>query len=149
MTYWDGTRWVPDSPTTAPSRTSRGRRFFEAAAEAGLISALMFGLIAGSTLAAKGGQGNGQGPHNAYAAASCAADGTTVSASGLPTDEVINFMVTDPSGTWSWVLGWSDDGTRTVTVPVRTGATTYEFVSRTFGNDGSRYEVFATCSAEA
>ena len=45
-----------------------------------------------------------------------------------------------------WVLGFTDDGTWTVYVPARAGATTYEFVSRTWGPDGSKYDVFASCS---
>lgn len=87
-----------------------------------------------------------KGP-NATSAATCAVDGTTVSASGLPTDEVINFMVTDSSGTYGWALGITWEGTWTLSVPVADEPTTYQFVSRTWGNDGSRYTVFAACSA--
>jgi hypothetical protein len=58
MTFWDGTRWVNDAPAT-PTRPSRSRRFLGAAAEAGLITALTFGLIAGTTFAGKGGNGGG------------------------------------------------------------------------------------------
>jgi hypothetical protein len=53
MTFWDGSRWVPDAPTAAHPR--RTRRLVGAAAEALLITALIFGLIAGTTLAARGG----------------------------------------------------------------------------------------------
>lgn len=94
------------------------------------------------------GRGNGNGKANVEAvAATCSVDGTVVHASGLPGDEVINFMVTDASGTTGWVLGtstWWD-----VNVPERTGWTTYEFVSRTWGPSGSKYEVFASCSSGA
>jgi hypothetical protein len=55
MTYWDGTRWVPDSPASAPAPLRRGRRFLGATAEALLVTGLVFGLIAGTTFAAKGG----------------------------------------------------------------------------------------------
>jgi hypothetical protein len=70
-----------------------------------------------------------------------------VQATGLPTDQVINFMVTDSSGTNGWVLGYTPDGTWSVNVAMPTGQTTYEFVSRTYGPNGSKYTVFADCSA--
>lgn len=60
MTFWDGTRWVPDGPAAAPPR--RTRRLLRAAAEALLVTALTFGLIAGTSLAAKGGNGGGKPP---------------------------------------------------------------------------------------
>lgn len=61
MSFWDGTRWVADMPA-ARSRAPRiARRLLGATAEAGLITALIFGLIAGSAFAAKG--GNGTNPH--------------------------------------------------------------------------------------
>jgi hypothetical protein len=108
----------------------------------------MFGLIAGTTLAAKGGNGGGN-PHRPVA--TCSIAGDMVSTTGLPTDEVVNFMVTDSSGTWGWVLGiagpsgaWDN-----VTVPDRAGPTTYEFASRTWGPGGSKYSVFSSCSSDA
>jgi hypothetical protein len=80
-------------------------------------------------------------------AGSCTVDGGIVSASGLPTDQVVNFMVTDASGTSGWVLGTTWEGTWVVTVPNRDGWTEYEFASKTWGKDGSKYRVFASCSA--
>jgi hypothetical protein len=80
------------------------------------------------------------------ASASCAVAGPVVTASGLPTGEVINFMVTDSAGTRGWVLGFTADGTWAVSVPAANGPTTYQFVSRTWGPNGSHYNVFATCS---
>jgi hypothetical protein len=77
--------------------------------------------------------------------ASCSVSGNVVSATGLPTGEVINFMITDSSGTRGWVLGMSD-GTWSVDVPAPNGPATYEFVSRTWGPNGSKYDVFASCS---
>jgi hypothetical protein len=105
------------------------------------VAALVFAVP--SALAGKGGtKGN-----NDAASASCSASGTLVHASGLPTDQVINFMLTDSSGTTGWVLGYTWDGTFNTTVPAANGPTTYQFVSRTWGNDGSHYTIFASCSA--
>lgn len=60
MSYWDGSRWAIDAATaTSPRR--RPHRLFGAAAEAGLISLLLVGLIAGTTFAAKGGGKPGGG----------------------------------------------------------------------------------------
>ena len=55
-------------------------------------------------------------------------------------------MVTDSSGTWGWVLGYTDTGTLAVTVPSANGPTTYEFGSKTWGPNGTKYTVFANCS---
>jgi hypothetical protein len=149
MTYWDGNRWIPEEP--AAPRRARGRvrrRLLGASTEAALITLLMFGLIAGTTLAAKG--GNGKGPANKEPTGSCQVNGNTVSGSGLPADQVLNFMVTEDGRTWGWVLGFAGEtGAWDVTVPQRTGPTTYEFASRTYGVDGSKYEVFASCSSGA
>jgi hypothetical protein len=151
MTYWDGTRWVPEAPAPRVPSTRPARRLAGAAVEASLITMLILGLIAGTTFAAKGGNGNGKagGNHSSRTASTCVVDGNTVTAIGLPTDQVLNFMVTDGSGTSGWVLGWSDTGTWPVSVPDRNGPTTYEFASRTSGPDGTHYDVFSACSADA
>ena|SRR5438067_6140012 len=61
MSYWDGTRWVAEKPA-APSRAPGiARRLLGATAEAGLITTLIFGLIAGSAFAAKGGNAKPSG----------------------------------------------------------------------------------------
>jgi len=60
MSFWDGSRWVEPTPTPAAAPRP-SRRFLGAAAEALIITMLMFGLIAGTTLAAKGGNGGGNG----------------------------------------------------------------------------------------
>ncbi len=77
----------------------------------------------------------------------CTVSGNVVSATGLPTDQVINFMVTNSSGTTGWVLGFTADGNWSVNVPASSGPTTYQFVSRTWGPNGSKYTVFSSCSA--
>jgi hypothetical protein len=96
-------------------------------------------LIVAPAYAAKGG-------HNATAAAPCTMSGNVAYGTGLPTDQVINFMITDASGTWGFVLGFTHDGNWSVNVPAPTGTTKYEFASRTFGPDGSKYNVFQSCS---
>ena len=112
------------------------------------LIALLVGLALAVTpaLAEKGGNGNGNSPGNREAG-SCSVDGNVVTGTGLPNWELMNFMVTDSSGTTGWVIGFTDDGTRSIDVPDRNGPTTYEFTSRTWGNDGSHYDVFASCSA--
>jgi hypothetical protein len=85
-------------------------------------------------------------PHsNITAAATCSVDGNTVSVTGLPLDVVTNFFITDSTGKTGWVLGVSG-GWWNVEVPAANGPTTYEFASRTWGNDGSQYTVYASCS---
>lgn len=58
MTYWNGAGWEAEPPAARP-RPKRGRRLLGAATEAGLITLLMFGLIAGTALGAPGGGGKG------------------------------------------------------------------------------------------
>jgi hypothetical protein len=79
----------------------------------------------------------------------CVVVGNSVSTTALPTDQVINFMVTDATGTNGWVLGFTSDGTWDVTVPAQNGPTTYQFASRTWGPDGTKYNVFSSCSTPA
>ena len=55
-------------------------------------------------------------------------------------------MVNDNAGTWGWVLGFTPDGAWSVSVPATNGPTTYQFVSRTWGPNGTHYTVFASCS---
>jgi hypothetical protein len=117
-----------------------------------LIIAVLALAIAAPAIADKGGHGHGGGGGGAGGgdptapSSSCSVTGNVVTGTGLPTDQVLNFMVTDSSGTWGWVLGYTDTGTWDVAVPAATGSTTYEFVSRTSGPSGSKYTVFASCS---
>jgi hypothetical protein len=105
------------------------------------LVAIMSLALAAPAFAGKGGGGNkGSDPP-------CTASGNVVQATGLPTDEVINFMMSDASGSTGWVLGYTPDGTWNVNVPAPNGPTTYQFVSRTWGNAGSHYTVFSSCSA--
>ena len=146
MSYWTGTHWVAEGPAAAPPpRPSRTRHVLGALAEGAILSLLVVGLISGTAFAAKGG-GKGNGNTTAPSGG-CVVDGTVVTGSGLPTDEVINFFVTDASGKRGWVLGFTDTGTWAEPVPARSGSTTYEFASRTWGPNGSHYDVFASCSA--
>ena len=78
---------------------------------------------------------------------SCSVDGNQVSAAGLPTNAVVNFFVTDANGKTGWALGITWEGNWSLTVPDRTGPTKYEFASTTWGKNGSKYLVYASCSA--
>ena len=101
---------------------------------------MVFGLIAGTTLAAPGGNGK-------VVTGACAVDGTTVHGWSLPDWELMNFMVTDTSGTTGWVIGFTDNGERWISVPARSGPTRYEFTGRTYGKDGKKCDVYASCTA--
>jgi hypothetical protein len=85
----------------------------------------------------------------AAGAGSCTVTGNVVEASGLPADTVVNFFVTDAGGKDGRVLGITWSGTWSVTVPDRTSPTTYEFASTTFGKNGNKYWVYASCTADA
>lgn len=107
-----------------------------------LVASALVAASASPALADRGGR-----PHGAASAsASCTVSGGVVSAVGLPIQEVVNFLISDDSGTSGWVLGITDDGTWNVAVPSSSGSATYRFVSRTWGPDGSKYEVYASCS---
>ena len=144
MTDWDGTCWIPaDSSRARAPQSGIRRRLLGATTEAVLITLLMFGLIAGTTLAARG--GNGNSPHRTVS--TCTVNGNVVTGTALPTDQVLNFMVSEDGSKWGWVLGFAgDDGNWGVPVPDRDGPTTYEFASRTWGPNGTKYTVFSSCS---
>jgi hypothetical protein len=62
MSFWNGHRWEAGGPPTADAKTpseSRVKRFGGAALEGALITALVFGLIAGTAFAGRGGGGGG------------------------------------------------------------------------------------------
>jgi hypothetical protein len=104
------------------------------------LLAIMSLSVAAPAFAAKGG-------NRALSDPPCSVANNLVQASGLPTDQVINFMITDASGTTRWVLGDTPDGTWKVDVPSPNGPTNYQFFSRAWGNDGSHYTVFSSCTA--
>src|SRR5262245_55967644 len=90
----------------------------------------------------------GTSPTSSYAAhrdpqGSCSYANGVVSASGLPAGDVVNFLVTNnTSGSQTgWVLGISGNGTWQVNVAPPTSSTTYDFVSKTWGPNGSKYTV--------
>ncbi len=105
-----------------------------------LLAILSLALAAAPAFAAKGGNKASSDPP-------CSVAGNIVQASGLPTGQLINFMMSDASGSTGWVLGFTSDGTWKVDVPAPNGPTTYQFASQTWGNDGSHYTVFSSCSA--
>jgi hypothetical protein len=124
-----------------------------------LIIAVLALAVAAPAIAGKGGSGNGNGNggggnggsgggNNVTATGSCTVSGTVVSATGLPNGVLLNLMVSDQAGGWNQVLGYTDDGTWSVTVPAPKGSTTYEFASKTWGPSGSpHYDVYARCSS--
>jgi hypothetical protein len=110
------------------------------------VAAALVAILVLPVTAFAGGKHGSSGASTAGCTVSNTTLGGVVQATGLPTDQVINFMVTDTSGTTGWVLGFTPDGTWSVNVAAATGPTTYQFVSRTYGPDGSKYTVFANCS---
>jgi hypothetical protein len=80
-------------------------------------------------------------------AGGCTVSGNVVNATGLPTNTVLNLFVTSEGSKDGWALGLTWDGAWSVEVPARTAPTTYEFASTTFGKNGSKYWVYASCSA--
>jgi hypothetical protein len=109
----------------------------------GVAAALMVILALPVTAFAGGKHGSGI----AATTAGCTLSGNVVHATGLPTDQLINFNMSSGSGMSGWVLGYTGDGTWSVTVPPASGPTTYQFVSTTWGPNGSKYDVYASCSA--
>jgi hypothetical protein len=125
--------------TELSSRRHRGAKVLH-------LAVIVLATIAVVPALAAGGNGKGKG-HTTAATAPCTLSNDVVYGTGLPTDQLINFMVTDASGTTGWVLGFTPDGTWTVNVAAPNGPTTYQFVSRTYGPNGSKYDVFQSCDA--
>lgn len=117
MSYWNGDRWVSE-PTTTTSPRRRSLRLLGAGAEAGLITLLMFGLIAGTAFAAKGGNGGGGGRGHGGGGHS-------------GTSTVALVLVTDVNGNGS--ANWGD----TVTFSISTTATQYPHLEVTCYQHGA------------
>lgn len=73
----------------------------------------------------------------------CVVDGTSVTATGLPTDELIYFFFTTDTVKQGQAIGFTDTGSFTVEVFPRDGETTYEFARA----QGNHYVVLSTCAA--
>lgn len=103
MSYWNGTQWAPEQPDPR-KRASRGRRLVGASLEASLVVLLVFGLIASTAFAAKGGNGGGKGAGKP-------------GAGGESSSTLAISMVVDQNG--DGVPNWNDQ----VTFEVSTSAT--------------------------
>ena len=113
-----------------------------------VAAAICLAILSSGGMAYAGPKGNGNGPDHRTPAGSCVVDGNTVTGSGLPEDDLMNFWITEPDGSsWGWVLGVSGTGDWSVIVPDRTDYTTYEFISEQKGKDGKNYDVYARCAA--
>ena len=108
------------------------------------IFALVFASIGGLAVW----RGNAAKAPTGVCAYSTAPAGGLVTASGLPADMVVNFLIHDnvTGGQTGWVLGVTHDGTWSVNVPIPTHSSTYDFVSKTWGKNGSKYNIYAECS---
>jgi hypothetical protein len=116
MSFWNGHRWEASTPPTAEIKSatpSRAKRVGGAVLEAALITALTFGLIAGSAFAAKGGPGAGGGGGKHGGGGTTGGSGTitlvtppVVDRSGNGTanwGDVVRFNVSTTSTTQPWV----------------------------------------------
>jgi len=116
MSFWDGHHWAGSTPPpAAPAATpeSRAKRIAAAALEASLITALTFGLIAGSAFAAKGGPGGGGGGGRHGGGGSNTGGSGTISLAPVVVDnngngtpnwgDVVRFNVSTTSTTQPWV----------------------------------------------
>jgi len=103
MSFWNGREWVDEGPpATDVKREGRVKHVAKAVLEAGLITALTFGLIAGSAFAAKPSAGGGGGGKHG-------GGGNTTG--GTSTLTVV--MVDDANG--NGAPNWGDTITYTVT----------------------------------
>jgi len=115
MSFWNGHRWEAQSPPAADgtTRESRVKRIGAAALEGALITALMFGLIAGTAFAGRGGGGAAGGGKHGGGGNTTGGSGTISLASPLVVDrngngtpnwgDVVRFNVSTTSTTQPWV----------------------------------------------
>jgi hypothetical protein len=90
MSYWDGTKWVADAPHNRKP-ASRMKRIAAATLEASLVTALTFGLIAGTAFAGKGGNSGKPGGGGGGGGSSIALDAASASPNF---GEQVHFTVT-------------------------------------------------------
>ena len=89
MSSWNGTQWVVETPPD-PKRPSRVKRVAAATLEAALVTALTFGLIAGSAFAGKGGNGGGK-PGGGHGGGGSTGGSGTISAPVNLTDGALSY----------------------------------------------------------
>jgi hypothetical protein len=78
----------------------------------------------------------------------CTYSDGVVYGTGLPTDTLINFFITDASGRTGVVYGYTVDGTAQEPVPTPTVPTVYDYGSVTRGPSGDyKFWVYAECAA--
>jgi len=119
MSFWNGREWVAESPPAEDvKREGRAKHVAKAVLEAGLITALTFGLIAGSAFAAKPTSGGG-GRHGG---------GGTVSGGGTI---ALAPLVVDNNG--NGTPNWND----VVTFQISTTATTQPYVNLVCSQNGT------------
>lgn len=126
--HWNGNEWVADTPAAKPE--SRVKRVAAAALEASLITALTFGLIAGTAFAAKGGGGSRGGSITMVAPDGTANWGDQIhfaisTSNQYPVASVScsqgGSVVYGASHPLYWPNAWEDDGTFTLSSQAWTG----------------------------
>jgi len=144
MSFWDGTRWVPDKAAAPPSRVrAAASHSLMAIAEGGMIAALVVGLMAGTAFAGRGG-GTAATPWISLATV----DGSRMSASVQPSlGSAVTFDAGYPKSTKNpWVsLMCYQDGTL---VYGEGGKVGHEFVLGGASSDWLRAGGAASCHAE-
>ena len=121
MSFWNGKEWVDAAPSaTDVKRQGRAKHVAKAVLEAGLVTALAFGLIAGSTFAAK--PSGGSGGRHGGGGSTGGGSGTIALASPLVVDrngngtpnwgDVVRFNISTSATSQPWVyLTCSQGGT--------------------------------------
>ena len=116
---WNGNEWegvdTPPAAGTPAKPESRAKRFAAAALEASLITALTFGLIAGTAFAAKGGGGGHRSGGGTTGGGTIALAPLVVDNNGNGTpnyEDVVTFNISTTATTAPWVnLVCSQNGT--------------------------------------
>jgi len=120
MSFWNGHHWGADTPPAADvKREGRAKHVAKAMLEAGLITALAFGLIAGSTFAAKGGGGGHRSGGSTSGGGTIALAPLVVDKNGNGTPnygDVVTFNISTTATTTPWVNLVCSQGGTTVLV---------------------------------